>query len=144
MRARAASWLRWLAVTAFVRGAAIVGITAFWIEHRDSAFGNAWVIVWAVCAVAFEVCAGAALLVTARGRVVAGVAIGLGIGGFAHLGLCLLTFVVAGGFGRTPEWALAWGVFDNLFRLVLILGVLWPVAVRRADAVDARHGSGRA
>jgi heme/copper-type cytochrome/quinol oxidase subunit 4 len=124
---------------AFARAVAIGGIAWFWVEHRDDAFGNTWVIAWAVCCIAFELCASAALLVTARGRVPSGVAIMVAIAGFAHLAVCLIAFVVAGGFGRTPEWALAVGVFDNLVRVVFLVGVLWPVALARADAIETRY-----
>lgn len=141
LRAKAPRWLRGLGILAFARAVAIGGIAWFWVEHRDEAFGESWVIAWAVCSVAFELCAGAVLLITARGRVPWGVAVALALLAFGHLALGVVLFVGAGGFARAPEWAFAWGLFDNLVRVAMIVGVMWPVVLARADAIDARYNA---
>ncbi len=139
LRAHAPRWLRVLATFAFVRAAAIVAIAWFWLDYRDEAIGEVSVIAWAACSVAFELLAGITLMAAAVGRVPSGVSLALAILAFGALAIGVVLFVGAGIFGRAPEWALTVGLFDNLVRVVLIVGMLWPMILARAEAVDAQH-----
>lgn len=139
VRANAPRWLRALAALAVVRAAALVAIAWYWLAHRDEAFGETWIVVWAASSVLFELCAAVTLWVTARGGVRTGVAVTLGLLGFGHLALGVFLFAGAAVFARLPNGVLAWGLFDNLVRGAMIVGVMWPLVLARADAINVRH-----
>lgn len=135
------AWLRALALVAFARAAATAGVASLWFAHRDDAFGQAWIVAWAVGTVLFELFAGVTLLRTARSGARPGVARALAVLAFGFLAIGVVLFVGAGLFARVPEWGLFWGLFDNLVRCALIVGILWPAILARAQANSAAPAS---
>jgi hypothetical protein len=141
LRANAPTWLRALAAFAFVRGAAIVAIAWYWIDHRDGANYHRGVIAWAVCAIAFELFAGFSLVSTAAARVSPRVAIALTALAFLLMSVALVVFAVVAVFENPPSWTIAAGIFDNVVKIPLMVGVMWPVVLARADARAALYNA---